>query len=230
MASFWDRFYAMKRVQMALFPTKSNQSNYRGIKPEQVVEQIEQYIKVQPPFELFVKPSTLPNAGLGLFIKPVKDIPSGTVVALYPGLIYDQMDPIFFASINNRYIIRRKNGQFIDGKHCGLSAYMYKSSWNREWTWYRVKYDRSWMVLREPGPVASWNVGQLINNGNEYNNVVYNEFVIEENWKKEWREYIPNVPYTPETSAIHGMALVTCIELVKGVEQELLATYDSITD
>ncbi len=52
----------------------------------------------------------------------------GQLVALYPGLVYrSSIDPIFWCSLNNHYIIQISNKYFIDGKSTGLSGLMYKS-------------------------------------------------------------------------------------------------------
>jgi hypothetical protein len=58
--------------------------------------------------------------------------------------------------------------------------------------------------------------------------VVYNEFSLSEDFKDEWRRYIPNIPYSPEVTTVHGIALVTAkdIPLMQGDKPiELLAAY-----
>ncbi|KAJ3416091.1 SET domain-containing protein 9 [Chytridiales sp. JEL 0842] len=195
------------------------------------------------PEELSVRPSSLPNAGLGVFIRRRLQntkgnayqeiaVKQGTVVALYPGVVYEPpQDPIFLPSLFNQYVIQRNDGLFIDGKSSGLSKSMYNGVWKREKGWHGVQYDRTWLTLRkEAEDVTNWNIGQLVNNGGQDNaNVVYNEFVLRETFEDEWRKFIPNIPYCPSVTRIHGIALVASkdIELDNGESQELLSTYFS---
>ncbi|KAJ3227720.1 SET domain-containing protein 9 [Chytriomyces hyalinus] len=192
------------------------------------------------PFTLSVEPSRIKNAGFGVFVRPLDTstfphaIKQGTVMALYPGVVYSPADPVFFPSISNHYVLQRMDSSMIDGKHSGLSKYMFKSIWKRELTWNWITYDRNWLDLRKQGDCMSWSVGQLINNAlNSVTdaNVVYNEFTLDLSFPAEYRAFVPNVPYAPEEADIHGIALVTTQDLVfERMDQkvELLASYQSV--
>ena len=206
-----------------------------------IVEQIEEFCKDQRlPFQLQIRASDIPEAGLGLFLRNrERTIPAGTVVALYPGLVYDGIsDPILLPSINNRYVIQRRSGSLIDGKDAGLSRLLYQSVWNRERAVTGISYDKLWLDQRRLLMMMAWtdsywNFGQLINNAvdDDGNCVVYQEFLLPDDWGlgvRNWRRFIPNIPYSGGL-AIQGIALVTCKELEKGGERELLSLYHDVS-
>ncbi|TPX56505.1 hypothetical protein CcCBS67573_g09341 [Chytriomyces confervae] len=178
-------------------------------------------------FALSIQSSHIKNAGFGVFVRPLARatfphiIKQGTIVALYLGVVYSPAD-------------LRMDSSMIDGKHSGLSKYIFKSIWKRELAWNRITYDRGWLDLRKQGDCLSWSVGQLINNAlNSATdaNVVYNEFTLDLSFPAEYRAFIPNVPYAPEEADIHGIALVTTQDLVfEKMDQqvELLASYQSV--
>jgi hypothetical protein len=170
---FWTRFnYPFRRTRMALFQSTKYQQNYPGVPSSQVVDQLHEHChrrlllntRHRDPFTLTVKSSLIPNGGFGLFIRAQSVLPKGTVVALYPGLIYELTDPILLASFNNQYVLQRNDGVYIDGKHSGLSKRLYLGSWKREKVWNFIEHDKKWLELRREGVVDGWNVGQLINN------------------------------------------------------------------
>ncbi|KAI8621306.1 hypothetical protein BC830DRAFT_1163874 [Chytriomyces sp. MP71] len=188
------------------------------------------------PFRLRIATSTVPNAGLGVFVapNPATEPPfvvrKHTVVALYPGVVYAPGDPLFFASLRNRYVLQRIDGSFVDGKHNGLSRSLYRSIWARGG---RI-HDAGWLSLRREGTVESWNVGQLVNNctgSGADANVMYNEFTLDSTFPDEFRRFIPNVPYSPEEFEVHGIALVATKDIsFKSPDHavELLASYQSL--
>ncbi|KAG0057235.1 SET domain-containing protein 9 [Gryganskiella cystojenkinii] len=55
------------------------------------------------------------------------NIPPGTIVGMYPGLLYRPGEAILFNSIQNRYILKCNDGIFVDAKAQGLSGYFYRS-------------------------------------------------------------------------------------------------------
>ncbi|KAG9070698.1 SET domain-containing protein 9 [Linnemannia hyalina] len=96
-------------------------------------------------FNLSIRPSQIPNSGLGVFLhrhdhhptstststKP-PTIPTGTIVALYPGTLYHPGEAIFFNSLQNRYILKCEDGIFVDGKPTGLSGSIFRSANGRD--------------------------------------------------------------------------------------------------
>ncbi|KAF9146347.1 SET domain-containing protein 9 [Mortierella sp. GBA39] len=99
-------------------------------------------------FYLSIRPSQIPNSGLGVFLhrhdrhhhyptstststKP-PTIPTGTIVALYPGTLYHPGEAIFFNSLQNRYILKCEDGIFVDGKPTGLSGSIFRSANGRD--------------------------------------------------------------------------------------------------
>ncbi|KAH7058388.1 hypothetical protein BKA57DRAFT_449161 [Linnemannia elongata] len=91
-------------------------------------------------FYLSIRPSQIPNSGLGVFLHrhrhyPISTststntptIPTGTIVALYPGTLYRPGEAIFFNSLQNRYILKCEDGIFVDGKPTGLSGSIFRS-------------------------------------------------------------------------------------------------------
>lgn len=121
-------------------------------------------------FTLQKKPSNIPNAGSGIFLKG--HVPNGQIVALYPGLVYAPHHPVFFNSIANAYLLRCFDGFMVDGKPRGLSKQMYESVYY-QWNYPGVKQktsDLSWLKAGKDeidlralkNPLA---VGQFINNG-----------------------------------------------------------------
>ena len=49
-----------------------------------------------------------------------------TLVALYPGTVYDAGEPVLLQSLGNPYIIQCVDGRYIDGKSRGISRLIYK--------------------------------------------------------------------------------------------------------
>lgn len=148
-------------------------------------------------------PSTIPQAGFGLFLDG--KAPSASVVAIYPGVLYHSGDPSFFPSLRNSYIIKRMDGSCVDGKYWGLSRYMYTSLAERDGptpifdnTWHLVA-DKNWRdKLRSPLAM-----GQMINNANGEPNVMYYEFEFSAKIPRHLWYMIPNINYRG-TSALYG--------------------------
>ncbi|KAK3844892.1 MAG: hypothetical protein J3R72DRAFT_58327 [Linnemannia gamsii] len=121
-------------------------------------------------FHLTIRPSRIPNAGLGVFLHQhhhnhhnhdpsTTPLPAGTIVALYPGTLYQPGEAIFFNSLQNRYILKCNDGIFVDGKPTGLSGYIYRSANGRDnfpgcvptadTTW-MVDWTKAWASLSSP--------------------------------------------------------------------------------
>ncbi|KAJ3289258.1 SET domain-containing protein 9 [Rhizoclosmatium sp. JEL0117] len=247
--SFGSRFAMFQRISAAyraLAKESLPRVSFKGIDSDQIVAQITAICEANSdqtastmklPFRLYVKQSNIKNAGFGVFLGPSSGtliVKQGTVVCLYPGVVYSTIDPIFFPSISNHFVLQRMDGSLIDGKHSGLSKYMFKSIRKRELAWNRVEYDNQWLDQRKEGESNNWNIGQLINNS--FNNmddanVVYNEFTLTQSFPMQWRRFIPNVPFAPEEENIYGIALVTTKDIsFSSLDDrvELLASYQSL--
>jgi len=116
------------------------------------------------PYELRLERSGIENAGIGVHLYGV--IEKGSIVALYPGTVYQPGDPLFLSSLGNSYVLRCFDGLFVDGKHFGLSASVFKSMYNfHRGSCGEVVGDNSWLKYSKTtfkNPLA---VGQIINNG-----------------------------------------------------------------
>ncbi|KAI9330979.1 hypothetical protein BDR26DRAFT_870867 [Obelidium mucronatum] len=252
MAGFGSRFALFQRISASLRASTDRSVSFKGLSPEAIVLQLGEVCRaslgsnsstlrdrsgqrlgiMNLPFRLFVEPSTIPNAGFGVFLGP-SSVTGNTKIkqgALYPGLVYSSVDPIFFPSINNHYVLQRIDGSLIDGKHTEHCR-------KREKAWNGIEYDNRWIQLRRKGECFNWSIGQLINNSsNSLENANGNKrpknslFTLSPSFPIEWRQYIPNVPYSPEEAEIHGIALVTTKDLVfHSIHDrvELLASYQS---
>lgn len=118
-------------------------------------------------FSLHRKPSTIPNAGTGVFLNGASQ-KAGSIMSFYPGTLYLPSDPILFVSLSNEYILKCFDGIYVDGKPTGLSGRVYNSIYKREnWPGAIQISDATWMQPRQlSNPLA---VGQFVNNGtNQY--------------------------------------------------------------
>eukprot|EP00871_Galdieria_phlegrea_P005301 jgi/Galph1/5772/GphlegSOOS_G4330.1 len=82
-------------------------------------KEMEERIQSQLGFIVYKAPSIIPNAGNGLFIKG--KVSEGTVVALYPGVVYfpsewEKIPGYPYVSKYSTYLVKRQDGVIIDGK------------------------------------------------------------------------------------------------------------------
>lgn len=145
-----------------------------------------------------------------------RSIPPGTIVGMYPGLLYRPGEAILFNSIQNRYILKCNDGIFVDAKSRGLSGYLYRSVNARDnYPGITPTADTTWMfpwatsiatstdsnttttqisteqVLRNPLAV-----GQIVNNGTRQftSNVRYQELDFRsKDCPLELQEFLPNL-------------------------------------
>ncbi|KAL8203863.1 UNVERIFIED_CONTAM: SET domain-containing protein 9 [Gekko kuhli] len=76
-------------------------------------------------FSIARRHSSLVSAGTGVFVTR-GFVPKGTLVAMYPGTVYENYEPIFFQSIGNPFIFRCIDGVLIDGNDKGISKAVYR--------------------------------------------------------------------------------------------------------
>ncbi|KAG2387287.1 hypothetical protein C9374_001619 [Naegleria lovaniensis] len=82
-------------------------------------------------FLLLKKRTLLPNVnGDGVFLKG--HVKKGQVVCLYPGMVYDSNDPIFFQSIGNHFINQRSPCCRVDGNDRFISKLFFQSYSTRD--------------------------------------------------------------------------------------------------
>ena len=76
-------------------------------------------------YHVFCGPSRV--GGKGVFLECGKDgIDCGNLVALYPGTLYLQRQPILLQSIRNPFIFRCLDGIILDGHNKGISKVIFK--------------------------------------------------------------------------------------------------------
>ncbi|KAI8773737.1 SET domain-containing protein 9-like isoform X1 [Biomphalaria glabrata] len=143
--------------------------------------------------------SIVPNCGQGVKVTS-GTVQPGCITSLYPGLIYEPYEHIFFQSLGNQFILRCADGLLIDGNDKGLSKSLYKSCRGRDSFWPLPACDDSWLNLHNACPL---NVGQYVNNHNKQYpaNVAYQELDISTDFPAHLRQYLPNNYYS---SVIHS--------------------------
>ncbi|GFR61476.1 SET domain-containing protein 9 [Elysia marginata] len=172
--------------------------------------------------------SILPSGGRGVCVTD-GFVPKHCVTSLYPGLIYQPHDPVFFQSIGNHFIFRCIDGILVDGNDAGLSKSLFKSCMRRDSLWPLPACDESWLT---DTPVCPLNVGQYVNNHNKKYpaNVAYQEFSVPYDFPFHLRQYLPvnfyssilNVPENV-TRPLKIVALISLEEIHNG--QELFSSY-----
>jgi len=80
-------------------------------------------------FPTLIAPSMI--AGNGVFLS-AGFIRRHTLVALYPGTVYQPGDPVFFQSLNNHVMLECIDRKYIDAKAHGISKSVFKSCEGRD--------------------------------------------------------------------------------------------------
>ncbi|XP_051763877.1 SET domain-containing protein 9 isoform X2 [Ctenopharyngodon idella] len=171
------------------------------------------------------KRSSLQLAGTGVFVTRGR-APKGSIVAMYPGTIYQADEPIFFQSIRNPFVFRCIDGILIDGNDKALSKIVYRSCSGRDRVGPFCLSDSSWLT---PHPVNPLAVGQYVNNcsNEKAANVCYQEFDVPDGFPLELRQYLPNVNYRADTQRpLRCVVLVSLRDINCG--EELFSNYYTI--
>ncbi|XP_048037214.1 LOW QUALITY PROTEIN: SET domain-containing protein 9 [Megalobrama amblycephala] len=171
------------------------------------------------------KRSSLQLAGTGVFVTRGR-APKGSIVAMYPGTIYQADEPIFFQSIKNPFVFRCIDGILIDGNDKALSKIVYRSCSGRDRVGPFGLSDSSWLTPRPVNPLA---VGQYVNNcsNEKAANVCYQEFDVPDGFPLELRQYLPNVNYRADTQRpLRCVVLVSLRDINQG--EELFSNYYTI--
>uniref|UniRef100_A0A3P9HJH4 SET domain containing 9 n=1 Tax=Oryzias latipes TaxID=8090 RepID=A0A3P9HJH4_ORYLA len=171
------------------------------------------------------RPSTLPFAGTGVFVVNGV-IPKGTVVAMYPGTVYQPYDPILFQSIRNPFIFRCIDGVLIDGNDKGMSKMVFKSCSGRDRLGPLVTSDTSWLTASPRNPLA---VGQYVNNCSNTKpaNVCYQEYDVPDTFPIELWQFLPNVNFSQDARRpLRCVVLVSFRDIAEG--EELFSNYYTI--
>ena len=170
-----------------------------------------------------------------------RSIPPGTIVGMYPGLLYRPGEAILFNSIQNRYILKCNDGIFVDAKSQGLSGYFYRSVNARDnYPGITPTADTTWMfpwatsiatatnssttptqisteqVLRNPLAV-----GQIVNNGTRQfmSNVRYQELDFRSrDCPLELQQFLPNLWHAGDWHSYHDIQDTLTAEGDGGVE------------
>ncbi|XP_045159677.2 SET domain-containing protein 9-like [Mercenaria mercenaria] len=183
-------------------------------------------------FSIKRRPSLLENGGRGVFVASGHVRP-GSVVAVYPGMVYHPWEPVFWVSLANSFLFRCADGVHIDGKDTGLSKMMYNSCSKRDSVHGKLMCDTTWLTETPVNPLA---VGQYVNNqSNKYEaNVAYQEFDISSDFPVELRQYIPNtearlhqdMEHTFYNRLLRVVVLVSLRDITVG--EEIFSTYYTI--
>ncbi|XP_052776839.1 SET domain-containing protein 9-like [Mya arenaria] len=176
--------------------------------------------------------SCLSDGGRGVFVTD-GTVKPGTLVSLYPGLVYQPWEPVFWVSLANPFLFRCADGVHIDGKDTGLSKMMYNSCARRDGVMGELMCDTSWLVEKPVNPLA---VGQYVNNQTEEfpANVAYQEFDVPVSFPVHLRKYFPNTEARLQTDMDQqlGQMLLRLVVLVSLREvqagEELFSTYYTI--
>lgn len=180
-------------------------------------------------FSLKKGPSTVDEFGEGVVID-AGIARKGTVITLYPGLVYYPGQPLLLQSISNRYIFRCADGIHLDGNRRGLSRMMYRSCAGRD----RIGHlwpccDESWLEDLQWNPLG---VGQIVNNENRHfsANVQYVECNLPTcHLSRDHFRFLPNNTVEPGIPPfIRIIALVALRDIHCG--EEILSSYFTIVD
>lgn len=164
--------------------------------------------------------------------------------ALYPGLVYERGEPMFFSSISNHFVLRCFDGMIIDGKPVGLSKTLFNSTFKRiNDPSYPFEFgDREWLTIGKQGqdPVLMssnlrlrnfLNVGQIINNAPspKLANVRYQELNIPSDFPLHLRHLLPNLHNHRQWAPWDHFTRVVLIVSTRPVkDEELFSTYNEI--
>ncbi|ESO88293.1 hypothetical protein LOTGIDRAFT_126320 [Lottia gigantea] len=176
------------------------------------------------------RPSNLIGGGVGVFVT-TGEVPPNTVVALYPGTLYYNYEPILLQSLSNPFIFRCIDGLLIDGNDKRISKYIYKSCSNRDRIGPYLICDTSWLT---PFPVNPLNIGQYVNNQSKAHeaNVAYQEVDIPQDFPFHLRKYIPNIYYGANLDSMDVNRLTRVVILVSTRTitsgEELFSTYFTV--
>ncbi|XP_028837507.1 SET domain-containing protein 9 isoform X2 [Denticeps clupeoides] len=176
-------------------------------------------------FSIGRRPSSLPLAGTGVFVTKGL-VQKGTVVAMYPGTVYQLHEPILLPSIGNPFVFRCIDGVLIDGNDKNISRIIYRSCSGRDRLGPFALSDVTWLTASPQNPLA---VGQYVNNSsNEMPaNVCYQEYDVPEGFPLELHQYLPNVNYRQESGRpLRCVVLVSLKEIQRG--EELFSNYYTI--
>ncbi|KAL4235688.1 SET domain-containing protein 9 [Mactra antiquata] len=183
-------------------------------------------------FRINRKPSLLEDGGIGVFVDAGL-VKSGTVVAIYPGAVYQPWEPVFLISLRNSYLFRCADSVHIDGKDKGLSRMMYNSFARRDSLRGQLMCDNSWQTEYPLNPLA---VGQYVNNqSNKFSaNVAYQEFDVPAKFPSHLRKYIPNTEarlhQDMEQSMFNRLLRMVVLVSIRDIHpgEELFSTYFTI--
>jgi len=177
--------------------------------------------------------SNIKDGGRGVFVTDGV-IHEGEMVALYPGTVYYPMEPVFFQSLFNPFILKCVDGVLIDGNNRGISKIIFRSCKTRDQIGSYSLCDTTWLTNTLVNPLS---VGQYVNNETlKYPaNVVYQELDIPASFGVSNMKYIPNINYnTPvflqqEDIDIDSVILIRTVILraLRDIskDEELFSTY-----
>ncbi|KAI7899353.1 uncharacterized protein BX663DRAFT_521408, partial [Cokeromyces recurvatus] len=233
MLNYLNRLYPYQAIKLLVKSSKTKQVNKSPIQTDyQAVEStLDKLDRSLLDFTVYRKESSIPNAGLGVFLATAQKIKRGTIVCFYPGTIYLPSEPILLASIANQYILKCIDGLYVDGKPKGLSRRMYQSIYKREnWPGTIQMSDQSWLSNDDKEFINPLAVGQYVNNGATSStfkpNVCYQEVDLPLQFPNHLRRYIPNMYWNSQIDPFLKMRVIVLVTLRDIDDQEeLFSTY-----
>ncbi|XP_076462208.1 SET domain-containing protein 9-like [Babylonia areolata] len=175
--------------------------------------------------------SSIAGGGRGVAVTDGR-IPKGVMTSLYPGLIYENYEPILFQSLGNPFIFRCIDSLLVDGNDKCISKFLYRSCYGRDRVGPYPLCDESWLTDQPLNPLA---VGQYVNNHNKENpaNVAYQEFDVPADFPLHLRQYLPNTFYSssldrlsPHERLTRLVVLVSTRDIECG--EELFSSYFTV--
>jgi hypothetical protein len=140
---------------------------------------ISEYLLSKLGFYCFKAPSSVKNAGHGVYVRTNGVVDAGKVVSIYSGTVYARDEPTFIPSIGNKFMLQRKDSYLIDGNDRYISKIIHKSCCRRE-RYYHVnekryidQADDSWLKF-----YYHKSHQDFINSGHPSPSVIYNPYAI----------------------------------------------------
>lgn len=148
-------------------------------------------------------------------------------------------DPVFFASLHNRYMFRLSDGSFIDGKKTALSRAIYLSCRSQGHLGFFESCDETWLHSNPPASSltsctqvtpSQFAIGQIVNHATRQSlaNLAYIEIVLQDFQIPIYlRPYLPNVLYSFSSSSVSTSMRVIVLVATRNIEEgeELFTIY-----
>ncbi|KAM9329148.1 SET domain-containing protein 9 [Gastrophryne carolinensis] len=207
------------------YPSVESSEALTGHSEQEVALRASEILQRSLGFSIERRQSSLESAGVGVFVSR-GTVPKGAIVGMYPGVMYQNYEPILFQSIGNPFIFRCLDGILLDGNDKGISKSVYRSCGRRNHLGPLKMCDSTWLTSWPHNPLA---VGQYVNNcsNDKAANVCYQEFDLPDTFPIELWQFIPNIRYSHENEGpLRCVILVALRDIQCG--EELFSNYFTI--